>query len=247
MNAKYPFFFVILCGTLFSCSNQYYLRESKPSITQVKPDSIGVDSGIWKMIAPYKLKLDAQMNEVIASTSADLLKEQPEGTLNNFMADAIFWYAAKFSDKPIQAVVLNYGGVRIQSIGKGDITLGRIYELMPFDNSIDILDIKGEQIIDLCNLAARNGGWPVSGIRFTIQNNKAVNITIQGNPIVEDATYRLVTSDYLTNGGDKAFMLKRNVKRQALNDKIRDALIDYLKNKQTINPVKDGRITIAQP
>lgn len=187
------------------------------------------------------------MNEVIAVTESDLKREQPEGNLNNLMAEAILWYVTKNSEIKAEASALNYGGIRIPFISKGNITVGKVYELMPFDNMIEVVELRGKDIIALCELIALNGGWPVSGIRFTIENRKAANITINGNPVTEASTYQLVTSDFMANGGDKADMLKNAVKRTPLNYKVRDAIMDYLKNKQSINLQTDGRISIAKP
>jgi 2',3'-cyclic-nucleotide 2'-phosphodiesterase (5'-nucleotidase family) len=115
---------------------------------------------------------------------------------------------------------------------------------MPFDNMLEVLEIKGSDIELLCNHIAANGGWPISGIRLTIRDGKANKITINGATIQSEKTYLLVTSDYVANGGDKADMLKRAVKRYPINYKVRDAILEYLKNKQTIQLERDGRISV---
>lgn len=247
MTRSHTWFLLLLGLFTISCSQHYYIKDTKTSQIRIKPDSLGVDSGIWNLITPYKQKLDAQMNEVIAITESDLKREQPEGNLNNLMAEAILWYVTKNSEIKAEVSALNYGGIRIPFISKGNITVGKVYELMPFDNMIEVLELKGKDITALCDLMALNGGWPVSGIRFHIENRKATNITINGNPVVESSSYLLVTSDFMANGGDKADMLKNAVKRTSVNYKVRDAIMDYLKNKQSINLQKDGRISFTQP
>jgi 2',3'-cyclic-nucleotide 2'-phosphodiesterase (5'-nucleotidase family) len=243
----YSLFFLFV-----SCSGSYHVKESQASQTRIRPDSLQlVDSAIVNMIAPYKQKLDAQMNEVIAVTENDLVKEQPEGTLCTLLAEASMAYANKISDRPVDLCVMNYGGVRIPFIAKGNITLRNVYEFMPFDNQLELVEIDAATCKEVLDLVARSGGGPISGARITIANKTAQDILIQNKPWDSTRTYLLLSSDYLINGGDGATMFQHPIKRISLNYKVRDALIDYLRdqtaNKTTINIQKDGRITRIQP
>ncbi len=251
---KFPVrnFLVLLFFIVSSCSGPYYLKETHTSQTRIKQDSLkAVDSVIVKMIAPFKQKLDAQMNEVIAVNDVDLSKERPEGSLCNMAADAVLAYANKTYERPVDFCVLNYGGLRIPSISKGNITLGKIYELMPFDNQLEVVEIDGKTCKQLLDVVAKSGGWPVSGVRMNILQSLADSITFKGQLLDPNKTYTLVTSDYIVNGGDNITMLQNGKKRTPLNYKVRDAIIDYLRelknNNQTVNTKKDGRITITQP
>ncbi|MFI5222463.1 MAG: 5'-nucleotidase C-terminal domain-containing protein [Bacteroidia bacterium] len=246
MNFRIRFLVILFIAALQSCSGPYYLKNSQASQTHIKQDSLKlVDTVVLKMIAPYKMKLDSQMNEVISVSDVDLLKERPEGTLCNLFADAILAYGNKVHDKPVDICILNYGGIRVSSIAKGNITLGKAYEIMPFDNMLEVIEIPGDQLKQLLTVVAQNGGWPVSGMRMKIADSKAEDIFIGGQPINGSKNYLLITSDYIANGGDNVTILQ-HLKRTALNYKIRDALIDYLRdhkaNNKNINLVKDGRI-----
>lgn len=236
--------YIIISACTAACHTPYEVSQKNASAVRMNADSLQTDSNILLMIAPYKHKLDAQMNEVIARTGNNLFRAQPEGTLNNLMADAMLWYVATQTELKPDMAMMNYGGVRLPQISSGSITVGKVYELMPFDNMLEVLELKGSDIKLLCNHIAANGGWPVSGLRFAIKEGKAQRISINGTAIESEKTYLLVTSDYVANGGDKADMLKNAVKRTAINYKVRDALLDYLKNKQIIQLEKDGRISI---
>ena len=238
------FLYVGLSFVFAACHSSFKISKQSVSYNRIKADSLEADSQMLGLIAPYKQKLDAQMNEVIAITTNTLLRTQPEGTLNNLMADAMFWYVATQTELKPDMAMMNYGGVRLPQISAGNITIGKVYELMPFDNMLEVLEIKGSDIELLCNHIAANGGWPISGIRLTIRDGKANKITINGATIQSEKTYLLVTSDYVANGGDKADMLKRAVKRYPINYKVRDAILEYLKNKQTIQLERDGRISV---
>ena len=252
MKIHFRFLPILFLFALLGCSGPYYLKDTKTSQTHIKQDSLQlVDSVIVNMIAPYKQKLDAQMNEVLNMSDVELVKDRPEGTLCNFAADAIVAYGNKTHDKPIDFCILNYGGLRLPSIQKGNITLGKIYELMPFDNMVEVVEIDGASCKQLLDIIAKSGGWPVSGVRFKIINSKAEEIFIKGQPFDLNKTYTLITSDYLVNGGDGLTMLKKSTKKTSMNYKIRDAIIDYVReqknNNQNINTQKDGRITVVQP
>ncbi|MCE2786427.1 MAG: 5'-nucleotidase C-terminal domain-containing protein [Bacteroidota bacterium] len=238
------FLYLGLSFVFAACHSSFEISKHRVSYNRIKADSLEADSQMLRLIAPYKQKLDAQMNEVIALTTNTLLRTQPEGTLNNLMAEAMLWYVTTQTEFKPDMAMMNYGGVRLPQISAGNITVGKVYELMPFDNLLEVLEIKGADIDLLCNHIAANGGWPLSGMRFTIRDGKANNLTINGAAIESEKTYLLVTSDYVANGGDKADMLKRAVKRHPINYTVRDAILEYLKNKQTIQLEKDGRISV---
>jgi len=251
MKFYFRYLTLIFLFALHACSGKYYLKDTHTSQTRIKTDSLQlVDSVAIKMIIPYKQKLDAQMNEVIAVSDVDLVKERPDGNLCNLEADLILAYANKNHEKPADLCVLNYGGIRVQSISKGNITLGKIYELMPFDNMIEVIELDGKTIRQFLDIVAKNGGWPVSGVKFKINNMIAEDIFIKGEPLDLNKKYLLVTSDYISNGGDNVNLLK-DQKRTPLNYKIRDAIIDQLREmksgNQNITTQKDGRITVVQP
>ena len=252
MKPPFKVTLIVLLFALQNCTGPYYLKDIKTSQTRIKADSLQmVDSVIVKMIAPYKQKLDSQMSEVLVVSDVDLVKERPEGTLCNLVADAVMAYGNKTNDKPIDLCVLNYGGIRLPFVQKGNITLGKVYELMPFDNQVVVLEINGVTCRQLLDIVAKNGGWPVSGVKMKISNMIAEDVMIKGKAFDPDKMYTLVTSDYIANGGDNVTILKNAAKRTELNYKVRDAIIDFLReqknNNQNINLQKDGRITVVQP
>jgi 2',3'-cyclic-nucleotide 2'-phosphodiesterase (5'-nucleotidase family) len=180
------------------------------------------------MLMPYKDSLDKSMNEVIGFSIHGLFKKQPESPLGNFMADAIKTMAEKKFNKKIDAAFVNFGGIR-SYIPKGDITIGKIFELMPFDNLIVLQELKGVKLKSFLDRVCEKGGWPVSkGITYAIKDKAAIDILINGNAIDNNATYIIANSDYIANGGDNCDMLK-NIPKQNINYLMRDALIEYTK------------------
>jgi 2',3'-cyclic-nucleotide 2'-phosphodiesterase (5'-nucleotidase family) len=178
--------------------------------------------------------------------SEDLRKEQPEGSLGNMVCDVLMRYAKEKGVKP-DFCLLNNGGLRIPTIYKGDIFVRTIYELMPFDNQLVLLKVKGSKCAELFELIAQSNGVPVSGLQMTIADGKPTQVKIQQNDFDVNKDYWVLTSDYLANGGDKANALKDPTEWKDLSIKIRDVLIVQLKEMyysgETLQAIKDGRIT----
>ena len=138
------------------------------------------------------------------------------------------------------------GGIRVD-VPKGAIKLSNIFELMPFENELVAFTLKGTDVQELINFVAASNGQPIAGIRLKIADKKPVDIFIKGKPFDPQKTYRVLTSDYIAGGGDNALGFKNPVEKKVLGLKVRDALINYVKEIQaagkTLNPQLDGRIT----
>ena len=234
MSFAKHFLINIAAGTLLlaACHRPYYIQQHKERFYTQK-DNGGTDSGFVKMLAPYKEKMDLQMDVVIGHADTMLTKMQPECTLGNFLADAQL-LAAKKIEKDVVAAVANYGGIRIPYITAGPITLGKIYELMPFDNMLVIAEIPGDVMKHFCDHIARAKGWPVSNIKFDIVGKEARRIYINNKPLDEHATYKIAVNDYMATGGDNCDFLVP-LKKETTNIFVRDALIEYVKDLEKEN------------
>ena len=225
-----------------------------PKLTLVKTDkqllpiseTAPQDSTILTFYKPYKLKLDSMMNDVVAISEKEIAKSLPEGPLNNFFADAMY-ESAKDQGIVFDFAYTNSGGLRI-SLPKGEIYRYKIFELMPFENAFATVKFTGADIQRFFDFIAEGGGDPISGARFTIQNKKAIDITINGQPFDASKSYVVLTSDYMANGGDGGAIFTKGIERKNLNYKLRDAIFQYLEKQQkagkTLNPTNDGRIKI---
>ncbi len=206
------------------------------------------DTGLIIMLALYKDSVNKTMNNVLGFSTDGLTKKQPESGLGNFMTDAMKIMGEKKFGKHIDAAFINYGGIR-SYLPKGDITVGKIFELMPFDNLIVLQVIKGDSLQSFLNHIAAKNGWPISGISFGIKDKQAVNILIDGEPFNTDSTYIIANSDYIANGGDDVQMLK-NIPQINRGYLLRDALIAYtqLLTEQglSIDTKTEKRITYAR-
>ena len=244
LNKLFYYCLVLLIFLNLSCTPHYQKTISSQQNISIQFDSLNLyDSNAHYLIEPYRKQLYMKMDEIIGSTHTSLTKEKPSGSLNNFMADACMNQCKTQLNIAADLAVFNYGGIRIPSIPVGDIKLGKIYELMPFDNQLVFLKLKGSVVLKLMQLIASQNGWPISGAKLRIKNREVIEVTIQNKPLDTNTVYSLITSDYLANGGDKAIMLQDVHSRTELNYLLRDALIDYIKRKPNYSLFKDERIT----
>lgn len=208
------------------------------------------DPAIAKIIAPYKEQLDAEMNEVIGTSAVELTKAKPESSLGNFVADLVHEQSELYFGASIDFGVVNYGGLRIPNISKGPITTRRVFELMPFDNELVVLKVKGTVVQKLFDRMADYGGWPISHqVSYTINKGLPENILINGAPIDEEKVYKIAISDYVANGGDKCSFFVDEA-QVGLTKKFRDAIIENIKmrtaNDEIIESKIEGRVIIKE-
>jgi 2',3'-cyclic-nucleotide 2'-phosphodiesterase (5'-nucleotidase family) len=141
--------------------------------------------------------------------------------------------------------VVNLGGLRTV-VPAGDITVRKVFELMPFENELVIVWIKGDKLLELLQFFAKVGGEGISGLRMEIQNKKATNISLDGKPLNTDKLYSIATNDYLAGGNDKMLQLAMYEKHINTGIKIRNMLLNYIKKEtQKGNKIQsklDGRI-----
>lgn len=231
-------------------------KEHNPQLVKIEgkqiaiTDSISLNKDIESFIAPYRTRINKDLDSVLAYALDNYSKS--DGALNtaigNFMADAVFYEANPIfnsrTGKHIDMVLLNHGGIRAP-ISKGGISIRNVYKIMPFENSIVIVAIKGSQVKAIVEYLSRSKrAHPISKqLQITLDENfKVVKATINNQEIDDNKTYYVATSDYLYNGGDRMSFFKPNDSLYALNYKIRHALIDNLKKVDTLNIKADNRL-----
>jgi 2',3'-cyclic-nucleotide 2'-phosphodiesterase (5'-nucleotidase family) len=244
------YFIVFIAVAIFpSCSGPPQIRSVSAASVEFNPENSSVDSSAYKLIAPYKHEMEKIMNEVLVLSDSALTKELPEGSLGNYVSEAVLKKTNdvyKPSDKqPVDICLLNNGGLRAQ-LPKGKITRGNVFELMPFENSIVILTLTGEKMQQLFQSLVDFNGAPFAGATVKAKGKKITELKINGTPIDLSKNYKVATSDYLAAGGDKYDFFKDPIKIDTLNYKLRDAIIDHMieenKKGNTIKSKKDGRI-----
>ncbi|MET0946057.1 MAG: 5'-nucleotidase [Flavobacterium sp.] len=236
---------------IFSCSQKNY------NLTKIEGKQLPVtEKGnetpeIENFIKPYRDHINKDLDSILAYCPETLDKSTGkwQTTIGSLMADVCLQrgnlvFKAR-EKKDIDLCLLNHGGIRA-ILPKGNVTTRTAYEIMPFENSLIVLALSGNQILEIASyIIKEKKPQPLAGMTFTIsKENTAKNILIQGKPIDVSKTYYVVTNDYLANGGDNmSFFLKATAKFD-LNYKIRNVLIDYFKEVDTIPVKNDVRITV---
>lgn len=188
------------------------------------------------------------MNTPISYSPETYKKNDGElnSTLSNMFADATYEMSNpvfnKMSGKNIDIVLLNNGGIR-SIISKGNISEKTAFELMPFENSIVVLELNGLSIIKMIDYLRKvKLQHPISGLQITLNNDYSVNeVKINGVSIENEKKYYVATTDYLLEGGDKMYFLAETTKTTDINYKMRDILIDYFKKYDTLKLKSDNR------
>ena len=245
--------FVIFLTLFFviSCSKQpYYVSKMEGKRIPITEKQNQVPE-IENFIKPYREHINKDLDSVLAYCPETLDKSSGEWqtTIGNLMADVTLQrgnlvFNAR-EKKNINICLLNNGGIR-SILPKGNITSRTAFEIMPFENSLVVIALKGEQIFELVDyFIVTKKAHPLAGMTFTIdKNNQPKNILVQGKAVEKEAIYYVATNDYLANGGDNMNFFKKGVQKFDLDYKLRNILIDYFKEVDTIPVAKDVRITV---
>lgn len=245
MHFAFRILIIVGFNYLISCKPAYFIIKQSPSVLVVTDTSV-VNNPVDAYLRPFRDSLNIQMEVPLAMAEGSFVKDRPAGSLGNFFCDALL-NIARQKDSNVLLVIANYGGLRVNRWAEGPILVRNVYELMPFDNSLVVLDLPGSVLIEWVEHMAKMGGWPVGGACIsadTIHHSyqlktcqSAWSVTIN-----EKEHYRVATSDYIANGGDRCDFL---IGQKQINQGIllREALLQYLQESKRIRPNNENRFT----
>ncbi|MBT2694784.1 5'-nucleotidase C-terminal domain-containing protein [Bacillus sp. ISL-55] len=214
----------------------------------------------------YKPAVDEMKNTVIGSTTVDLIGGNPaartgETNLGNLITDGMLAKAKTINPDTVIAVQ-NGGGIRT-SVNAGDITMAKVLEVMPFGNSLAIMQLTGAEIKEALEHSVKDaptasGGFlQVSGLKFTYDSSLPAGQRIQLVEVKEDGvnyvnldlnkTYAVATNTFTAKGGDgydvfgKAYSEGRVSEPGFVDWEIFTEYVNQQENK-TVSPVVEGRI-----
>lgn len=225
------------------------------------------DPAMHELVGIYEAELATFAYEVVGTASEDLLHQRipggdlPDGSLiAPVICDAMLWKAEQVGLEP-DIAILNAGGARIP-VPAGDITVGTVYTLLPFGNTLAVLDVSGAQVKAVLEDAISNifddgnsdGSFPyAAGLRYSAaaglpegERVESMEVLDDGGewlPIDPDRTYRVVTPFFVARGGDGYASF---VGVEALDTGFIDAevLMDYLIETGTVSP-GESRVTFT--
>lgn len=230
IQLKISAFLIAIILGLSSCKSRIHFVQLSNNSGPIEVGNSKADTSIQALIRPYKQSIGDEMNTIIGTVAQDLIKAKPESTMTNWLADLCFDQGEAYTSMKLDFAVLNYGGLRIPSIPAGPLKKGKVFELMPFENFLVVVEMTGAELKDLFNHIATKRGWPISKeVKLVIQGNKAVDVRIKGKKVQMDQKYRFATIDYIANGGDNCAFLK-DKKQWATGVLFRDAIIQHVES-----------------
>ncbi|MEM7380899.1 MAG: 5'-nucleotidase [Bacteroidota bacterium] len=247
LNIKHFVIFITIVG-LTSCDDRPQALSEVQGKQLPISDSLRPSDSIEAFVAPYRKRVNEVLDSTLAYAAFTISKE--EGDLNtpagNLMADILLEQVSPIfesrSGKAVDFVVLNHGGIR-SIISQGDVSARTAYEVMPFENSISVVELNGQLVRRLiAHLIQADRPHPISGMQIVIdRNDRLQSVNIQGKPFDENRNYFVATSSYLVSGGDDMGFFKDGLSFEDTNYLIRNAMIDYFKKTDTLRPIIDDR------
>lgn len=246
---RHIIFFLAFLFVVCSCATEHYISKTTNKNISIEESVALPNAELLKLLEPYKKKLEADMSRVVAISDVEMVKNQPESKLSNFMADMLLEsgtaYCKKHNMNPPDIAFVNYGGIRA-ILPKGEIKVQNIFELMPFENTMVFLKISGEKVKEMAAAIAHKGGDGIAGMKLGIKDHSAGSILIGGEKPESEKSYWIVTNDYVAGGGDNMKMFLNPEKMVASELTIRDIIIKYMEEKtkegEHISAKEDGRI-----
>jgi 2',3'-cyclic-nucleotide 2'-phosphodiesterase (5'-nucleotidase family) len=222
------------------------LTPSRIDVAKTRIDAQLADApDVAATIAPFRAVMQASMQESLAVLPEPMDTGKPEGPLGALIADITLDRAREASGLPVDAAVINDGGLRIPWPA-GVITLDLVFQVMPFDNEIVVVRLSAEKMRMLADQIAERHGEPVSGMSFRIADEQAVDLLVGGRP-VEERDYWVATSDYLAGGGGGMDALWNAVETRHTGVLMRDAIADALRRITKAKRGADRLGTVPMP
>lgn len=237
-----------------ACRSPYHLQHiERTRILIDKTYDAQPDMAAKAWIQPYQAQVDSMMNPVVGRVGCYLEADRPESPLSNLLTDILIWAGKDYQEKPDFAVY-NIGGMRA-ALAEGDVTIGDVLEVAPFDNKICFVNLTGTKVKELFSQIAMQRGEGVShGVELEItKDGQLKSARLNGKEIDDAATYRIATIDYVAQGNDKmtAFKSSTDINQpEGEENNVRFVIMDYLREmaKQgiTVTAKKEGRIIVKE-
>ena len=249
-----------------SCNNSKPVEYYRGQNILVHRDSIIAKNNnyIESFLQPYHDSLTIKMSKPIVSIDTLFSNQYTTGNLGNLTTDYMlelgnnYFKINSLQLKPnpnnieqyCDFAVLNNGSLR-NGLSPGNISLGDIFEAMPYENILVIIQLTGAQTDSLFqHIATKNGAY-LANASCTINNNKAENIVINGSRFDSRKYYIVAINDYMLVGGDGFSICKQAKSIWNTGITVREALIQGLQNEynstKRINPRSQPRIKLMQP
>jgi 5'-nucleotidase len=224
-------------------------KDNNPvPVSECKPEpyerfAVTPDPAVQKIVTEAAARASKLRDEKLGVSLTSIMTKHYslESAEGNWFTDLML------AARPEAQVALTNGGGLRADIPAGDLTYGRLYEAMPFDNRFAVIDLQGKHLRKLVtsNIQRGSGIFSWGGLVAKARckdGSLAVDIKVNGKPLNDEFPYKLVTSDFLASGGDASVIGRLKLPDGAIKMTdviIRDAIADVLRKKK-------GKIDPAQ-
>lgn len=228
------------------------------------------DQDIATRVSEINAQIEEDMGQVIGTSEVDLdgVRENvraSETNLGDLITDAMLWQAGQDNEE-VDAAITNGGGIRA-SIAAGDITKKSVNDVLPFGNTLYVVELTGAELLEALEASTYCtpepvGAFPqVAGIEFTINTgaaydagenypgttyaepasiNRVTILTVGGQAFDVDATYTIVTNDFMAAGGDTYYAFSAAESGYDTGISLDQVVMDYITEEL------DGTVTAAR-
>ncbi|HVR98660.1 MAG TPA: 5'-nucleotidase C-terminal domain-containing protein [Thermoanaerobaculia bacterium] len=198
--------------------------EGRAEILPVYNDELTADPEAEALIAGHAKAVEPRLAEVLGEAEVPLEAERRECPMGNFLSDLMRSTAS--ADLAFQ----NPGGVR-SPIDAGPIQYREVYRVMPFDNTIVVLEMTGAEVKQLLEQAADKVGFlHASGLRYAVDPNQPVGsrVTLR-TPLEEARKYKVAVNNFMAQGGDGLTILANRPEARETGVVMREAMADFIR------------------
>lgn len=201
------------------------------------------DPNFSSIIEDYAAEVKEKMNVKLADAPYSIKKGN---ALGYFAADGLAWAAEKFHNVKVDVAMYNTGGLRAE-ISAGTVTLGDIYAVFPFDNTVAIVTLTGDKFKELMKSAPGNL-FVSAGAKIVKRGDTFTTLTINGKEIDTSKNYKVAIVDYIADNDRYTSIFNNPVSRENSVEMVRDYLGEYAgylasRNGGRLVVSDDGRIT----
>ncbi|KQI70835.1 5'-nucleotidase [Loktanella sp. 5RATIMAR09] len=218
--------------------------------------SVAEDEAAVARVAELAGPIEEMKTRIVAETADVVVGDRDvcramECPMGNLVADAML---DRVKDQGIQIAIQNGGGLRA-TIDAGEVTMGEVLSVLPFQNTLSTFEVTGEAIVaalenGVGQIEEGAGRFPqVAGMSFTVDaaaepGSRVSDVMVGGEPIDLTATYGVVSNNYVRNGGDGYSMFEDAMNAYDFGPDLADVTAEYLAANAPYQPYTDGRITM---
>ncbi|MFS4582986.1 bifunctional metallophosphatase/5'-nucleotidase [Phaeobacter sp. C3_T13_0] len=230
-------------------------------VTEIVGEPILLDASVTEdatavaRVAELAKPLEELRNKVVTTINEPLGGDRAvcraqECSMGTLITDAML---ARVADQGIQVAIQNGGGIRA-SIDAGEVTMGEVLTVLPFQNTLSTFEVSGATLVaalenGVSKLEEGAGRFPqVAGMTYTLDasqpaGSRISDVMVAGAPIEMDTVYGVVSNNYVRNGGDGYKMFRDAANAYDFGPDLADVTAEYLAENAPYKPYTDGRIS----